>query len=279
MSGDERSNGTSRLSDDDRAALASRSVRWEDGDSGVLVVTLDRRPANALGLPIIDGLSAALDVADQRPDVRTIVIASAVPGFFTAGANIKHMASIDAAGFAAYGSRLRGVLDRLAGSERITIAAVEGRALGGGMELAMACTLRVAGARALFGLPEVKLGLIPGAGGTQRLPRLVGRGRALEIMLSAREVPAAEAGAIGLVDRVVLEGAALDGALALAAELGSMSRPAMGAVIRSVDAAFDLPLDGGCRYEAAQVEELFEHGEGREGITAFLEKRAPRFGA
>jgi enoyl-CoA hydratase/carnithine racemase len=255
------------------------AVTWEHAPEGVLVVSLDRRPANALGLPIIDGLAAALDEADRRPDVRTIVIASAVPGFFAAGADIKHMASIDAAGFAAYGDRLRGVLDRLASSERVTIAAVEGRALGGGMELAMACTLRVAGASALFGLPEVKLGLIPGAGGTQRLPRLVGRGRALEIMLSAREVPVAEAGAIGLVDRVAAEGAALDGALALAAELGPMSRPAMGAVIRSVDAAFNLPLEEGSRYEAAQVGELFEHGEGREGITAFLEKRLPKFGA
>ncbi|MDT7707248.1 MAG: hypothetical protein QOG20_2855 [Pseudonocardiales bacterium] len=252
-------------------------VTWEDAPDGVLVVTLDRRPANALGLPIIDGLTAVLDEADRRPDVRTIVIASAVPGFFAAGADIKHMASIDAAGFAAYGARLRGTLDRLAGSERITIAAVEGRALGGGMELAMACTLRVAGAGARFGLPEVKLGLVPGAGGTQRLPRLVGRGRALEIMLTAREVPAAEAAAIGLVDRVTAAGDALDGALALAAELASLSRPALGAVIRSVDAAFDLPLEEGARFEAAQVEELFAHGEGREGITAFLEKRAPKF--
>lgn len=252
-------------------------VTWEDAPDGVLVVMLDRRPANALGLPIIDGLTAVLDEADRRPDVRTIVIASAVPGFFAAGADIKHMASIDAAGFAAYGARLRGTLDRLAGSGRITIAAVEGRALGGGMELAMACTLRVAGAGARFGLPEVKLGLVPGAGGTQRLPRLVGRGRALEIMLTAREVPAAEAAAIGLVDRVTAAGDALDGALALAAELASLSRPALGAVIRSVDAAFDLPLEEGARFEAAQVEELFAHGEGREGITAFLEKRAPKF--
>jgi enoyl-CoA hydratase len=234
---------------------------WKDAADGVLVVTLDRRPANALGLPIIDGLAAALDEADRRPDVRTLVITSAVPGFFAAGADIKHMASIDAAGFAAYGDRLRGVLDRLAGSDRITVAAVEGRAL------------------ALFGLPEVKLGLIPGAGGTQRLPRLVGRGRALEIMLTAREVPAAEAGAIGLVDRVTAPGGALDGALALAAELAPMSRPALGAVVRSVDAAQDLPLGEGFRVEAAEVNGLFAHGEGREGIAAFLEKRAPKFGS
>jgi enoyl-CoA hydratase/carnithine racemase len=252
-------------------------VTWKDADDGVLVVTMDRRPANALGFPIIDGLSAALDVADRRPDVQTLVITSAVPGFFAAGADIKHMASIDAAGFAAYGGRLRAVLARLAAPGRIAIAAVEGRALGGGLELALACTLRVAGSAATFGLPEIKLGLIPGAGGTQRLPRLIGRARALDIMLSAREVPAEEADSIGLVDRVTAAGGAKAGALALAAGLASMSRPALAALIRSVDAAFELSFDEGLRVEAKQVEELFEHGEAREGISAFLEKRTPRF--
>src|SRR5262245_44348018 len=140
---------------------------------GVMVVTLRRPPANALGLPIIEGLGAALDEADRRPDVKVLVVRSAVPGFFAAGADIKHMAAVDAASFTAYGDKLRGVLDRLAAPDRISIAAVEGVALGGGLELAMACTLRVGGAAARFGLPEVRLGLIPGAGGTQRLPRLV----------------------------------------------------------------------------------------------------------
>jgi enoyl-CoA hydratase len=173
---------------------------------------------------------------------------------------------------------LRGALDRLAGSERITIAAVEGLALGGGLELAMACTMRVAGADAKFGLPEVRLGLIPGAGGTQRLPRLVGRGRAIDIMTTARQVPADEAAAIGLVDRLVEAGSARGAALGLAAQLGAMSLPALGAVIRTVDAAFDLPLDEGFRYEVAQEQELFERGDAREGLSAFLEKRAPKFG-
>jgi enoyl-CoA hydratase/carnithine racemase len=242
----------------------------------VVVVTMDSGPANALGPPILDQLTEALDDADRR-GVRTLIVTSAIPGYYAAGADIKHMAGIDAASFTAYGDRMRAVFDRLAGSDRVTIAAVEGLALGGGLELAMACTMRVAGADARFGLPEVQLGLIPGAGGTQRLPRLVGRGRAIDIMATARQVPAREAKDIGLVDRLVDAGGALDAARELADRLGRMSLPALGAVIRTVDAAFDLPIDEGFQYEVAQEQELFEHGDAKERLTAFLEKRPPRF--
>jgi enoyl-CoA hydratase/carnithine racemase len=252
-------------------------VTWEHAADGVLVVTLDRRPANALGPPLIDGLDAALDAAADR-DTRVLVLTSAIPGFFVAGADIKHLGSVDAASFTAYGDRLRSVVERLAAADLVSVAAIEGVALGGGLELAMAATLRVAGSDARFGLPEVRLGLIPGAGGTQRLPRLVGRGRALDIMATARQVPAAEAAAIGLVDRHVDAGSAHAAALELAATLAALSRPALAAVVRTVDAAFDRPLPDGLRYEVAQIQELFEHGEAAEGIRAFLEKRAPTFG-
>lgn len=254
--------------------MTDNAVGVREAGPGIRVLTLARPPANALGPPIIDGLNAALDDAG---DAKVVVVASEVPGFFAAGADIKHMSGVDAAAFTAYGDRLRGVLDRLAAPERVTIAAVDGLALGGGLELAMACTLRVAGADARFGLPEVKLGLIPGAGGTQRLPRLVGRGRALDIMLTARQVPAAEAHAIGLADRLAEAGKAEAVALELAEKLVTLSRPALSAVIRTVDAAFDLPLARGFRYEVEQEQELFEVGEAQEGLTAFLEKRQPKF--
>lgn len=253
------------------------AVVWDVVKDGVMVLTLQRPRANALGMPIIEGLAAALDEADRRGDVKVLIVASALPGFFAAGADIKHMAAVDSSSFTAYGDALRGVLDRLAAPDRIVVAAVDGLALGGGLELAMACTLRVGGATARFGLPEVRLGLIPGAGGTQRLPRLVGRGRALDIMLTARQVPADEALAIGLIDRLVPEGAVLEAAIALAEELLEMSLPAQRAVIRTVDAAFELPLEEGFRYEVEQEQALFEEGEAKEGITAFLEKRPPRF--
>jgi enoyl-CoA hydratase len=250
-------------------------VTWQPAAPGVWNITMASPPANALSVPLLDGLHAALDAA-QAGGVKVIVLSSAVDGFFAAGADIKHLAAIGAASFTAYGDQMRAVNDRLAAAPFLSVAAVDGLALGGGLELAMAATMRVSGPRARYGLPEVKLGLIPGAGGTQRLPRLVGRGRALDIMLTARQVPAAEALAIGLVDRLT-GGDVAEAALALAGELAAVSLPAQRAAVAAVDAALDLPLDAGLGFEAARVQALFEHGEAAEGIAAFTEKRPPRF--
>ncbi|MBN9739286.1 enoyl-CoA hydratase [Pseudonocardia sp. P1] len=238
---------------------------------------MDRRPANALGPPILEGLNALLEEAERR-GTKILVLTSAIPGFFAAGADIKHMGSVDAASFRAYGDTLRAATERLAEADLLSIAAIEGVALGGGLELAMATTLRVAGIDAAFGLPEVKLGLIPGAAGTQRLPRLVGRGRAIDIMTTGRQVPATEAHAIGLIDRLVDAGAAREAAIALAGELAAVSQPAAVAAVRSIDAAFDLPFADGRQFEVDRIQDLFETGEAREGISAFLAKRAPKFG-
>ncbi len=247
------------------------AVSWREESPGITLVELDSPPANALGSAIVEGIGLALDAA---ADARVVVVASARDGFFAAGADIKLMSTVDAEGFTAYGDALRSTLDRLAA--RLSIAAVDGLALGGGLELAMACTLRVGGADAQFGLPEVKLGLIPGAGGTQRLPRLVGRGHALDIMLTARQLDAAEALSIGLIDRLVDAGAALETALALATDLLGSSAAAQAAVIRVVDAAFDLPIEEGKALERDEVGRAFS-GDGREGLAAFIEKRKPVF--
>jgi enoyl-CoA hydratase/carnithine racemase len=258
-------------------ASGPAAVRWAPAGDGIMRITLRRFPANALGVPLIDGLNAAMDHASAARGIKVLLITSDVPGFFAAGADIKHMSAADAGSFSRYGNALRAALGRLAAPEWISIAAVEGLALGGGLELALACTLRVAGAQARFGLPEVRLGLIPGAGGTQRLPRLIGRGRALDIMLTGRQVPADEARAIGLIDRLTGTGQAEEEALKLAGELCALSRPAQQAVIRAVDASYATSLAEGLGYEAAQVQQLFETGEATEGIAAFLEKRPPDF--
>lgn len=251
-------------------------VTW-NRDGAILEILLDRPPANALGLDIIDGLHTAMDYAETA-DVKVIVLASALDGFFAAGADIKHMSAVDAASFREYGDALRDTLDRLANLPMLSVAAIEGLALGGGLELAMACTLRVAAAGARLGLPEVKLGLIPGAGGTQRLPRLVGRGRALDIMLTGRQLEADEAFWIGLVDRFAEPGdTARAAAWQLAHELAAASIPAQLAVVRTVDAAYDRPIREGLRYEVDQIQELFEKGEAVEGLRAFIDKRAPGF--
>jgi enoyl-CoA hydratase/carnithine racemase len=255
--------------------MSTEVVTWHTESPGVVVVTLARPPANALGLPILEGLHAAIDAAEAAGDVKVMVVASGLD-FFAAGADIKHMVTIDSASFMEYGDTMRAAFDRLAAAPFLSVAAIDGLALGGGLELACACTLRVAGPRARLGLPEVKLGLIPGAGGTQRLPRLVGRGRALDLMLTARQVGSAEAYAIGLVDRIT-EGGVLEAALALAAELVGPSLPAQLAIVRTVDAAFDLPIDEGFRFEAAQEQGLFEDGEAAEGLSAFVAKRPPSF--
>jgi enoyl-CoA hydratase/carnithine racemase len=250
-------------------------VTW-NRDGAIVEIVLDRPPANALGLEIIEGLHTAMDSAEAT-DTKVIVLASAVDGFFAAGADIKHMSAVDPASFREYGDALRGALERLATLPMVSVAAIEGRALGGGLELAMACTLRVAAAGARLGLPEVKLGLIPGAGGTQRLPRLVGRGRALDLMLTGREVDADEAFWIGLIERFADADTARAVAWQLAGELAAASTPAQLAVVRTVDAAYDRPIHDGLRYEVEQIQHLFEQGDAAEGIRAFIDKRTPRF--
>jgi enoyl-CoA hydratase/carnithine racemase len=252
-------------------------VTWVAVAPGVIRIDLSRAPANALGLPLLHGLDAAFDAAEAAGDAKVLILASTSPGFFAAGADIKLMASADFAGFEEYGDALRATIERVASADLITIAAIEGVALGGGLELAAACTMRVAGAGAKFGVPEVRLGLIPGAGGTQRLPRLIGRARALDLILTARQMEAPEALAVGLIDRLVDAGGALDAALELASQLGKSSQQALLAGVRSVNAAAELTLAEGNAFERAEIAKLFTDGEGREGIAAFVEKRKPDF--
>jgi enoyl-CoA hydratase/carnithine racemase len=252
------------------------SVTWNK-DGSIVEVILDGPPANALGPDIVEGLHAAMDFAETAT-AKVLLVTSAVTGFFAAGADIKHMSAVDAASFREYGNALRAGLERLSALPMVSVAAIDGLALGGGLELAMACTMRVAATGARLGLPEVKLGLIPGAGGTQRLPRLVGRGRALDIMLTGRQVEADEAFWIGLIDRLAEPGeTARAAAWQLAHELAAASTPAQLAVVRTVDAAYDRPIHEGLRYEVEQVQELFERGEAMEGLRAFIAKRAPEF--
>lgn len=252
------------------------SVTWNK-DGSIVEVILDGPPANALGPDIVEGLHAAMDFAETAT-AKVLLVTSAITGFFAAGADIKHMSAVDAASFREYGNALRAGLERLSALPMVSVAAIDGLALGGGLELAMACTMRVAATGARLGLPEVKLGLIPGAGGTQRLPRLVGRGRALDIMLTGRQVEADEAFWIGLIDRLAEPGeTARAAAWQLAHELAAASAPAQLAVVRTVDAAYDRPIHEGLRYEVEQVQELFERGEAMEGLRAFIAKRAPEF--
>lgn len=243
---------------------------------GVWTLTLRSPPANALGPPILRGLQAEIDAALEAGDVHVMILASDLDRFFAAGADISHMSNIDAESFLAYGDEMRAVNDRLAGAPWLSIAAIDGLALGGGLELALACTMRIASPAAGLGVPEVKLGLIPGAGGTQRLAPLVGRGPAIDMVITGRRVPADEALSIGLVDRVADDPVAA--ARELAAELTSASLPAQLAGIRCVDASYHLDAEAGAQFEIDEEQALFEGGDAAEGLRAFVEKRPPRFG-
>lgn len=245
-----------------------------DERDDVLWVTMSRPPANALGGVLVDGLTAAVD-RFETGTAKVMVIASALDGVFAAGADIKQMASMTTTEFADYRDALRDPLERLATCGRPSIAAIDGLALGGGLELAMACTLRFATRASQLGLPEIKLGLIPGAGGTQRLPLLVGRGRALEIMLSGRSLEGEEAARIGLVDLLV-DSDVEDGAGEFAARLARRSAPAAAAILACVEATVT-GFACGMAIEGDAVASLFDDGEAREGLAAFVDKRAPVF--
>lgn len=242
----------------------------------LVLARMSHPPANPLSPPVLDGLDAAAD-AVERTGAAALVISSGLEGFFAAGADIKHMRSLDGAGFAAYGKRMRSVFARLAGLEALTVAAIDGLALGGGLELALACKLRVGTDAARLGVPEIKLGLIPGAGGTQRLPRVIGRSRALDLLVTGRQVDGAEAHAIGLLDRLVDAGQAVDVACSIASRVAGLSRPALAAIERCLDAAATMDLEAGIACEAAEEQALFEDGEALEGIEAFVDRRAPVF--
>lgn len=241
---------------------------------GVASVTMGAPPANALSYALIGELEAACDVLDQAA-VGCAVFRSSLDAFFAAGADLKLLTTLDAGSFAAYLTRLRAVLERIASSTWSSIAAIDGHALGGGLELAMACTFRVVTERARLGLPEVKLGVLPGAGGTQRTVRLVGRGRALELLTSGRSVDGVEAVRIGLADLVADDA---DGeAQRWARGLADGPRDAVRAIVRCVDAAAEAPAHG-MAVEAAEVIALFDSPDGQEGIAAFIQKRPAVFG-
>jgi enoyl-CoA hydratase len=249
--------------------MASNGLMKIAQQGDVMQFVMARGPANALGPPLVQALETALDEFDAS-GAAVLVISSALPGFFAAGADLKYISTLDEERFKRYRDALRSPIERLAACGRPSIAAIDGRALGGGLELAMACTLRFATPRSQLGLPEVKLGLIPGAGGTQRLPRLVGTGRALDLMLSGSEVDGRSALRIWLVG-AVHETDVVSHALAYAAQLAQWPAPALEAIIECVNAASG-PSDRGMEVEGDAVARLFAQGHADAGIADFLDK-------
>jgi enoyl-CoA hydratase/3-hydroxyacyl-CoA dehydrogenase len=235
------------------------------------IAWLDRPPANSLSPQVIAELGRVWEHVESAEHIRALVIASANPMLFCAGADIKAFAKMDGDGGATLLDEMHALLRRMERSSTITIAAVNAVAFGGGCELAMACDVRIAAQSASFGQPEVNLGIIPGFGGTQRLPRLVGSARARELNLTGDPISAAEAFEIGLVNRVVPDHELHDVAIAWARKLGGQAPLAVAAIKRTT--AGDGDLEQGIEAEKAAFGEIFQSDDARAGIAAFLGKR------
>ncbi|MEM0961712.1 MAG: enoyl-CoA hydratase-related protein [Bacteroidota bacterium] len=246
-----------------------------DGD-GVLTITLNRPEAlNALSQQLVAEMAQAIRMARQD-SVRGVVITGAGEKAFAAGADISEFAGMEPLDAHRFAARGQAVFNQIEGLPKPVVAAVNGFALGGGCELAMACHLRVASETAQFGQPEVNLGLIAGYGGTQRLPRLVGRGIATEMLLTGDRIPADRAYAIGLVNRVVPPAELLDTARQLVLTIASKAPVAVAMTLQAVRAT-DLPLPQGLQQEAALFAQCAATDDFAEGVMAFLNREKPQF--
>ena len=253
---------------------AERPDRAGQVAEGVALVTIERRRAmNALDFDLMHRLVDALEGLDADPGVRCIVLTGAGERAFAAGADIKELSMQTPITLSA--SRAFEAWERIDRIGLPIVAAVRGYALGGGCELAMACDLIVAGEDAVFGQPEVRLGVIPGAGGTQRLTRAVGKARAMEIVLTGRRIQAREAAAMGLVTAVVPAEATLPAALDLAERIAAQAPLAVRAAKQAILRAFELPLTAGLESERRAFFSLFASDDQAEGMAAFAEKREP----
>jgi enoyl-CoA hydratase len=247
-------------------------------DDAVLVMTINRpKVLNALNAGTLAELGEVIAGAQADDAVRAIVLTGAGEKAFVAGADINELAVQTPVGGREHARRGQALLDRIERLGKPVIAAVNGFALGGGCELAMACTRRLAADTARFGQPEINLGLIPGYAGSQRLPRLVGAGRALEMLLTGNPIDAEEAYRIGLVNRVVPAAQLMDEARALARTLAAKAPVALRYILDAVRGGLDMSFAEAQEYEATLFGLVFATDDMREGTRAFLDKRKPGF--
>jgi enoyl-CoA hydratase/carnithine racemase len=250
-------------------------VRFEVVD-GIGTIRLDRPPMNALNIAVQEELRVAAQEATAADEVRAVVVYGGEK-VFAAGADIKEMAGMGYAAMARRARDLSTAFDAVARIPKPVVAAVNGYALGGGCELALACDWRVAAADAKLGQPEINLGIIPGAGGTQRLPRLIGPARAKDLIMSGRFVDAGEALSIGLIDKVVPAGEAYPAAVELVARYASGPAQALRAAKLAVDGGLDVALASGLAWESELFAALFATEDKDIGMAAFVNKSKPEF--
>ena len=246
-------------------------VHFEVTGDGVGILLIDRPPVNALSAEVLGQVDAALDLAVAKEAAGALVVTGG-DKVFAAGGDIKEMMSLDPVSANGYISFFQAVLTRLEQVPMVTVAAVNGYALGGGCELALACDLRICAEDARFGQPEINLGVIPGAGGTQRLPRLVGVGRAKELIYSGRMIDSQEAAAIGLVNEVVPGPDVGPRARVIAETFARGPRVALRAAKEAIQTGIETDLAAGLLIERQAFASLFATEDQRAGMTTFAEK-------
>ncbi|MCL6610847.1 MAG: enoyl-CoA hydratase/isomerase family protein [Peptococcaceae bacterium] len=245
-------------------------------ENGIVVAAINHPPANAMAQGVLRDLNQLLDDCLEDESVRVIIITGTGEKLFCAGADISEFAGIQAGNAPKYSGN--DIYFKIENYPKVVIAALQGSAYGGGLELACACHLRIMADSAKVGLPEVKLGIIPGWGGTQRLPRYIGKTRALEMILTGEPITAQEALSYGLVNRVAPAGSVLEEAKALAKKLAAGAPIAQREILRAVTRGLETTLEEGVyKIEAAGSAAVFASEDAREGAVAFFQKRPPNF--
>lgn len=240
-------------------------------------VILNNPPANLLTIDLLSELEKAVDLLADNDQVKAVVITGS-GSLFVAGADVKVIAAISSSEEGeSLAKRGQAVFDKIEQMQKPVIAAITGFCLGGGLELAMACHLRIGGERARLGQPEINLGIIPGFGGTQRLPRLVGKSKAIELILTGDMINAEEAKKLGLINKLVPEGEVLKQAQGLAKKIAAKGKKAVEAGLLAVQYGMDHPLPSGLTLEAELFGKICETADKKEGVSAFLEKRQAKF--
>jgi len=259
--------------------MAERQYVKMSVEDRVAVLTINNPPANSLKSPVLADLESAIDEAAANPEVKAIIITGAGQFMFVAGADIGEIGELlkTPEKFDEVLNTAKGIFWKIEHLDKPVIVAINGMCLGGGNELIMACHMRISSDRARFGQPEINLGIIPGFGGTQRLPRLVGKGKALELLLTGDMISAQEAQRIGLVTKVVPQGEELKAAKDLAKKIVSKSGMAVKFCIEAVYQGYELPLTDGLDVEIAKFEAVARTHDAVEGINAFIEKRQAKF--
>jgi enoyl-CoA hydratase/carnithine racemase len=255
----------------------SELVARRSEEDGVELLTLMHPPVNALSTALLNELGQRLDSIDADPKVRAVILTGDGP-YFSAGADLKELATLDLRDAPSIVAKGQAIFTRIEGLRPPVIAAINGLALGGGLELALACDLRIVGESAKLGAPEVNYGLMPSYGGTQRLPRLVGGSKAKELIFTGTMVPAAECVRIGLANRSVPSGQELRAARDLAHTIAQRAPKAVQAAKRAIREGLGLPIPQALELEARLFEsEVLKSEDLGEGLAAFLERRPPKF--